>query len=304
MRLHEFLTEAASDVLYHITLIRNASNILSERRFRLSTSVMNRRERTFQTKNRYYYLSTTRSKLGDYIGQNSYGTALVFKLNGRWFTERYKSFPMDYVSNSRNKAETRSFRSNTIGPEMEDRITSTKPYIYFPENASDAITELHLLVSPVYISSYDQPYVRTIIVESKRLQIPLFIYEDETNFILQNKKKTVKIEDIIPKLSTPRKLPAPLAIHRNARSEDKVKSLRELYYKTDESKLSDNSRELLLKVQALSVGELAGNILQQMDLASEYHRNSLERLLAIFSKEKIRSPKEFAIFLKDKWKDK
>ena len=92
-----------------------------------------------------YYLSTTRSKVGDYTLHQFHKSGLVFELNGDWFNHHYKGGPVDYWGG----------KLPHYGPglkgrysEMEDRVFSDEPFIPLPKNPKELIKAVHILFKP------------------------------------------------------------------------------------------------------------------------------------------------------------
>ena len=107
-----------------IKLLYAAADILKNNRFRLTASSGTKSERDISKEE--YYLSTTRSKVGDYTLHQFHKSGLVFELNGDWFNHHYKGGPVDYWAG----------KLPHYGPglkgrysEMEDRVFSAEPYI-------------------------------------------------------------------------------------------------------------------------------------------------------------------------------
>ena len=79
------LFESVSSIVYHSTQLYSAAQILNDSRFRLAASSGTETELALQKSNKPYYLSTTRSKVGDYTLHQFYKDGVVFVLNGDWF---------------------------------------------------------------------------------------------------------------------------------------------------------------------------------------------------------------------------
>ena len=80
MKIIELLTESLSRISYHYTNARAALKILKSGKFELS-SALGSVEQQYMPKDKPYFLSTTRTRLGgyhDYVGSS----AVMFVLDG------------------------------------------------------------------------------------------------------------------------------------------------------------------------------------------------------------------------------
>lgn len=301
MRLHELLTESATDVLYHSTGIHNAANILRSRKFNLNQSVSRKTELEYQKKTRFFYLSTTRSKIGDYTLHNIYTSGVVFNLNGRWFNHRYKTVAVDYWD--RMWLKSRAAGDLSRYSEMEDRIMSYEPEIDFSKSPLDAISEVHMLIRDGIILDELKQYIRTIILEASRAGIPLFIYDNIKNFLLQDKRKVISVETLLKsgqfKVNSKNLIKPYTSLAR-----DYVKPYRELYYATSSKDLSSEARKRLRSIKYPYYGDDPARSLDA-DMQGFMRRNKsasgVEKLLKIYQKENLKSSREFLDFLKKKW---
>lgn len=301
MRIHEIITESLSsgETLYHITEVQNAASILSQRRFNLGNTVVDPIERKIQPGHKYYYFSTARSRLSVYIQKAAIPGAALFSLNARWLYDRYKTLPVDYFA-------ARDWPMRHGVSEMETRIISKDHVIPLPKNVSDLINEIHLLVEDnrnQRIVTYDKPYVRSLIINSKRLGIPIFIYEDAKSFLSQNKSRAIPIRDIIPFVRRVKRY-KDASLDARTHTSDVYKHFRELYYKTDESTLSPGATKILKGLRKADPNNQDDIAIAALPIIRLFRRHpeSFARLLRIFSKEKINDPKDFIRLLMTKWK--
>lgn len=114
MKITDILLESASNIVYHFTSYNNALKILKHNTLALSPFLAKEAERMVIDTTKLFYLSTARSKLGNY-GQNNY-SMVAFVLDGRKLSQRYSAKAVDYWGTPKTS-------------EMEDRILSNKPYI-------------------------------------------------------------------------------------------------------------------------------------------------------------------------------
>lgn len=177
MLVHELLQEGLSDVLYHVTTLNGAYNILTSGVFKMSIATDVKSEIQLQEKGKIFYLSTGRTKINDYSRQMGVNSA-VFVLDGRRIGQRYSGKAVDYWRDTPS-----SFRHR----ETEDRIFSNKntmPVGY--------ATEVHVYTTEFYISQYNRQ-LRDMYILAHKNGIKFYFYTDERDWLLQNKDKAVKL---------------------------------------------------------------------------------------------------------------
>lgn len=170
-----------SDIVYHYTQLFYAAKILKEDQFALT--FISGADDTLKPNDKYYYLSTTRSRRGSYH-EGSRAHALMV-LDGTKLRHNYIGSPIDYWG--------REFRK--VAPaknEMEDRIWSDKPYI---KPASKYIKEIHIAFVDVKQEGLKRQ-LRYLLTEAKKKGIPTFVYTDETAAKNLDKRKAVKLSDL------------------------------------------------------------------------------------------------------------
>jgi hypothetical protein len=180
-----------SDVVYHFTSYVNTLNILKENRFALT--FVSGSDDTSKPNKKYYYLSTTRSRIGSYHVGHTWGVLL--KLNGVALRHNNVGNPVDYWG--------RDFRK--VAPsknEMEDRIWSDKPYI---ENATKYIDEIHISFVGIDLDPLKRQ-VRQLLIEAKKQNIPTYIYTDKKSATIFDKRRAIPLSKV--DLSTKPKEPS------------------------------------------------------------------------------------------------
>lgn len=180
MKSTDFILEGATSVLYHKTGVNAALDILNSGEFKLSSSIGNDVESKMAVKGMPYYLSTSRSKVGDYhryVGDS----AAMFVLDGQRIGSRYKVAPVDYWERMwLNNPERTS--------ESEDRIysrTNTMPI--------DSVVGLHVLLKEQ--SDNRSEVVRQLLIAAKTQGIKTYLYDDEKSWRLQDTRKALKAAD-------------------------------------------------------------------------------------------------------------
>jgi hypothetical protein len=173
------LNEGLSDILYHFTNPYNLISILKENNFHSSINIGSTAD--FKTSGgKFYFFSTTRSKIKRYINRN-----VKIVLDGRKLGTKYKGLPIDYWGYSKDPKDwpdKSSYRTALLSSEEEDRIVLDKPYI---DNAKSYIKEIHILID----KHTDLNTVEEI--EKNKENINIFYYTDENSYLTERKNKSV-----------------------------------------------------------------------------------------------------------------
>jgi hypothetical protein len=186
LRATEFIAEGATDTLYHYTGINSALTILANGEFELSSVTGNPSEEQYAPPGYPYFLSTTRSRGGDYHRWVS-SSAVMFVLNGQWFQQRYPVKPVDYWE--RSWLSSGGSRSR----ESEDRVFSRDPAI-----ATGGVKMIHVLLKEQHENR--SPEVRKLLILAKRLNLPAYLYNNEQAWRLQDTRKAITVGQAAPLL--------------------------------------------------------------------------------------------------------
>lgn len=260
-----------SNIVYHYTSLRKAGNIIKNDQFNLTFATGS--DDAHQPKDKYYYLSTTRSRLGNYHVGSYIGVLL--KLNGRKLQDNYIGNPVDYWGPAFRKVEPSA-------NEMEDRIWSNKPLI---KPASKYVDELHVYYDTTH--GKEPKGLRDLLIQAKRKNIPYYIYTDRKAANLLDTRKAVKLEDL--DLSVEPKKPFPSYTPR-----DKAASWVELYEKDKKEYLSDDTKGMM----KWGFRNLSGF---NHDLQNEKKGSpALHKLVTILKKNKWEA-KDFYDHVREKW---
>ena len=189
MRAYEFITEqtldeAATAVVYHYAGVSAAAKILTTGVFQLSSITGNQSEEKYAPPGYPYFLSTTRSKVGDYHRYTG-SSAVMFVLDGNWLNQRYKTKAVDYWE----RAWQHSGGDRTS--ESEDRV-----FTKTPEIPISGVLAVHVLIKEQHENR--SPEIRTILIAAKKQGIPAYLYTDETSWRLQDTRKAVSPGAIAP----------------------------------------------------------------------------------------------------------
>jgi len=287
----EQLTEAASAIVYHYTNTAAAAKILTSGEFLLASSTGTQAEQGYAIPGYPYFLSTTRSKVGDYHNRYVGSSAVMFVLNGTWLNHNYKTKPVDYWD--------RAWMHDTSGQrtrEAEDRVYSRTPEI--PAN-SDSILEVHVLLKEQQENR--SPEVRTVLLSAKKQGIPAFLYTDETAWKLQDKRKAVspgQAADLLKGQQPTRKSYRP--------SRNYLEDWLELIYKKNKGELSPSA---LKKVHSLVVygqgyrneDDGLGTDLSNARKPGSADYPSAAKINTFMRKNNIKSTVDLKNYLVDKW---
>lgn len=302
MRIHEIITESASDEIFHLSSLNGAIKILQTKSFKLTGAVDPKHADAKHQKGKAYYLSTSRNPSNDYAKHNA-GYSVMFNLNGRWFNQRYKSVPVDYWERMwLSTLGTQDFRAS----EQEDRILSDKPIIPF-ENPNDVIDEIHIMVAKDRYKSKDEEYsdqqrnaqstARKIVVLAKQMDIPVFLYNELSDFLTQNKNKSLPLTYLKAQNTEIRSY--------NDRINIWLQKWIELYHKKDQKSLSKEADKLRYNlIYSYSNDDLGlNNDMSNARKPGAYGYEYYTQLVKIMRDENLKTPVELAQFLKDKWKN-
>jgi hypothetical protein len=180
MRATEFLLEAATDIVYHYTSIRSAQQILKDGAFKLSSVMGNKSEEELAPAGYPYFLSTSRSKMGDYHRYVGTG-GVMFVLDGRWLNQRYRVKPVDYWERSWQHSPGRT-------RETEDRVFSRES-----EMPIAPVQEIHVLLKEQ--DERQSPGARALLLAAKRQGIDTYFYANERDWVLQRKERAQSLAD-------------------------------------------------------------------------------------------------------------
>ena len=171
------LSEGASDILYHKTGVNSALDILKSGEFKLSSSIGNDVESSLSVKGMPYYLSASRSKVGDYhrhVGDS----AAMFVLDGRKIGNNYKVKPVDYWE--------RMWQHST------DRTRESEDRIYSRSNTMpiDSVTALHVLLREQH--DVRSETVRQLLIAAKTSGIKTYLYDNDKAWRLQDTRRALQ----------------------------------------------------------------------------------------------------------------
>ena len=171
-----------SDILYHITTITAAENILRANQFELKPAEGSDWEQRQGAGK--FYLSTARSKTSAYIRKSAYSYSVVLKLNGKALGMRYKVKAVDYWETNKAQGDQK-LEIRKHSNEMEDRVFSNSSTI---PKAASYILEVH-----AHINEKNE-----LLFALKKFclmrKIPIFLYDDKEALIAQDTRRAKSVE--------------------------------------------------------------------------------------------------------------
>jgi hypothetical protein len=292
MRAQEFLTEAASAVVYHYTNTAAAAKILTSGEFLLASSTGTQAEKDYEIPGYPYFLSTTRTRVGDYHNRYVGSSAVMFVLNGTWLNQNYKTKPIDYWNRSWLHSD------GTRSREAEDRVYSRTPAI--PANAK-SILEVHVLLKEQQENRSAE--VRTVLLSAKKQGIPAFLYTDETAWKLQDKRKAVSPASAAELLKGPQPVRRSFSPSRNY-----LEDWLELIYKKAKTELTPSAQRKLKSLIVYGQGYRNEDDGLGVDLSNARKPGNADYASAakinnFMRQNNIKTPVDLKNYLVDKWKD-
>jgi hypothetical protein len=298
------LFEKIQDVLYHSTGISNLRKILEENVFRLSSVVGTNLEFEFAKGKKYYFLSTTRSKLGDYHVKNVVNGTVLIVLNAEKLKRKgFWGHPVNYWY---QWDSTRKVQN-----EMEDRIFSSKPEI---GPATDFIEEIHILIDIEEArktnSSLVEEFKDVLRILLKR-KIPIFVYAKKIAFFLLDKRRAFEVPVSALKKEI-RKVPLPDVSTKEKRKsfrefrENTLKGIYELLVKpVSQKKNLSNSASSALKYLLYYPKDFSSIFRIEMfnnRMPNRPERKYVEKIIDFMIRNSLKSPEDVKNFLENKWK--
>ncbi len=239
MNPQQILSEAHSSILYHYSSLYNASEILRSGKFHLSSTSGNPSEKAYAPEGYPYFLSTSRTRVGDYSRFVS-NSGVMFVLDGTRISAHYPVRPIDYWE--RAWLHSNGSRSR----ESEDRIFSKKSTMPL-----SIISEIHLLLKEPEVNRGQSARARQLMIDSKKRNIPIYLYKDEKAWRFQDTRKAVPPSEAKELLSGAQRLPYQVKPLRGVKGYGRSSILDwiELIRKPTTQPLTKNAEKLLYDVK-------------------------------------------------------
>lgn len=284
------LVEGISNIVYHFSDMNNIKSIITSDTFKLSSTLAKSSEGEINKK--YFYLSTTRSRVGSYhyshgMKQSLRSHVAMFKLDGRALSAVVGGTAVDYWG--------RDFRlAEPTKNEMEDRIVTDKPEI---KNASKYILSLECYYNKDDTRKTDHLNpLRDVIRIAIEHNITVNLYLNQQDFItgrraLQNDAALEVVNDHGPELEK---------IDRSGRQSFLAPFI-ELMTTKDEASLSKKASDILY---ALGYDYNFNSELKKLqnDFHNENRHDDSRKLTVLAKQAGAKSLRELLIYIRDKFK--
>lgn len=282
-----------SDVVFHATNLFSTVSILQSNEFALTTSMGTEADDALR-KNKLFYLSTTRHKLGKYHKYKG-NEFVLLTLDGTKFNERYESKPVDYWGEN--------FRKEAQGDyEAEDRLFSNDPSI---PHARKYIIQIDVLLK----NTEHFERVKQFLMLAKKYKIPHYIYKEEKDFGIKSKAikidvKTLtgeKYERYDPTKYFDRSKKIDKSVIRRYRS-DYVWNMQELVHKVKWAKLSKEAQGYIYNMVYDSFNEKYTTFKNDVHNDKTSNRSNIAKINDLMKKTKSKTLRELYNFVLNKWK--
>ena len=279
----EILDEGATSILYHYTSTKHAYEILESGEFQLSSVTGTQAEKQYAPEGYDYFFSTTRTRTGDY--HRYVGTsAVMFVLDGNWFSQRYPVKPIDYWERSWLHAPDRT-------REAEDRVFSKEPSIPI-----DGVKQVHVLIKEQH--EFRSPQVRKLLILAKKQGIPAYLYTDERAWRLLDTRRAVNPSESGDVLRGQE----PTRVQRDPF--DYLTPWLELMYKNSVAELSEKANKI--RYNLIYYGDSDQGLGTEMGNARKPGNEGYETAIKInniMRKNGFKTTLDLARAVKDKWKN-
>lgn len=279
----EILDEGATSVLYHYTGTKHAYEILQSGEFQLSSVTGTQAEKQYAPEGYDYFFSTTRTRTGDY--HRYVGTsAVMFVLDGNWFSQRYPVKPIDYWERSWLHAPDRT-------REAEDRVFSKEPNIPIA-----GVKQVHVLIKEQ--NEFRSPLTRKLLILAKKQGIPAYLYIDERAWRLLDTRRAVSPSEASDVLRGQE----PSRVQRDPF--DYLTPWLELLYKNSVADLSEKANKIRYNLMYYGDGDqgLGTEMGNARKPGNEGYETAI-KINNIMRKNGFKTTLDLARAVKEKWKD-
>lgn len=269
--------ESISSIVYHFTSTIKAFKIIKNGEFNLSPTFIHPNNVESRFSGKFYYLSTTRSKLGHFHQGENVG--VMFKLNGDRIGQRHTGIPVSYYSEL----------GSNFNDEMEDRVLSDKPTL----SLNGIVSEIDIIIDADHIQETHTKIAYFIYVHGKKNGIPVNIYTDRKAFLTSNKKHALSHNTIM-------KFKHGTLPKESGTASNDLKELISVYHKPYENL---NKKEMMVRNEIIKNPDFVASIRNDIDryVQSNEQRQYVITIGKILKKENLENIKEFIVFLKNKF---
>lgn len=236
-RINAYLELAAltsQNMLFHVTGIYNAMEILKCGNFHLASDLGTGAESNKRHKDKSFYLSCARTMYGRYGLAHAHDGYASFTLRRDVIGHKFSIKPIDYFDGTYRPGYEPQHKDLPPEKEAEDRVYSTSPRL--PING--IIEALNVLRTTKDRDARDWRILKDMVILCKKAGIPIYIYTDKSDFLSQNTKNAMPHAAIMEKLKAvePPEYPDYFRMPR-----DYTEYWRELYYKKNAKELSKDA---------------------------------------------------------------
>lgn len=239
-----------------------------------------------------YFLSTTRSRVGDFH-RTPTKNAVLFTLNGDWLNQHYLVKPIDYYERMwiHNPGER--------GRESEDRVYSKSSKLPIVPVVKSIDMYLGYDLKSDDRDQYRDSEARRIITAADHLGIPVNFYQTKQSWMTRNPRYKLTLDQVLKRF-TPE--PEPSEPREGYRSRN-LQGWLELFDKHSTAELSKDARDVRYNYVLYSwdrepVG-LRNDLHNARPGQSDYP--DAVKLIDLMVKNRIKSTKDLVDFLKQKW---
>lgn len=287
--VHPDISESLSRVAYHYTNIANALKIVTSGKFELSSS-LGSIEQQYAPKGYNYFLSTTRTKMGNYHRSRASSYGAIFVLDGNWFNNHYISKPIDYWENRNPQS------GHHRDSEAEDRVFSQEPSIPI-----GGVVAVHILADPDQYQPHGNAMVRELMISAKTQGIKTYLYGDFNAWANLDTRHTIK--------PTHLKGQRDKAWHRPKRKAGYMQHWIELMMINDQSKLSKRADQMRYSLSYTydkrdAVEALTTDLSNARRPDSGQERAAAVRILNYMRQHKLNTVADFVDNIAAKWAPK
>jgi len=286
MQIKEIITESLSRIAYHYTNTASALKIIKTGVFELSSS-LGSIEQQYAPPGYNYFLSTTRTKMGNYHRSRASSYGVIFVLDGNWFNNHYVSRPIDYWEN--RNPQSNHHRDS----EAEDRVFSKEATIPI-----GGVVAMHVLADPDQYHHHGNAIARELLIGAKIKGIQTYLYADFNSWANLDARKTIAPTHLRGQRDK--------AWNRPKRKNSYMQHWIELMMINDQTKLSKRADQMRYSLQYTydkqdAIGALATELSNARKPDSGQERAAAVRIIAYMRQNKLNTVADFVNHIAAKW---
>lgn len=184
------IEERVSDIVFHFTSIYNAKSIVESGLFRLSTHLGTSADRLSHKKEELFFFSLARTPFSSFI--DPYWEGVMFELDGRALSAKYRGAPVDYWGAGWQKSEA------------EDRIFSREQHIPLLPYTSAVHIYYRDETGDMDRHSARIHRIKDIVGGCLKKKIPVFVYDDVNSF--KSRRNPIPLQQFISTVKSLKKV--------------------------------------------------------------------------------------------------